>query len=123
VREPGRWLPLAAVTLLAGAFAFLNLGEVVPVRLGIATFYRAPLVVVVFVAFLAGMLAMLALGLRQDLRTRRLLREHGLLDASPPPPPVPTPPPVSTRYADPFAPDSPNRPLHDGSPSADQRPI
>ncbi|HEU4457160.1 MAG TPA: LapA family protein [Longimicrobium sp.] len=90
---PGRWLPLAAVTLLAAAFAFLNRGEVVPVSIGIATFYRAPLVVVVFAAFLLGMLAMLVLGLRQDLRTRRILREHGLIDTPPEAPSYPTSPP------------------------------
>jgi uncharacterized integral membrane protein len=102
VSAAGRWLPLAAVTLLAGAFAFLNRGEVVPVRIGIATFYRAPLTVVVFVAFLAGMLSMLALSLRHDLRTRRLLRQHGLLDT----PAAPSPPTYSTnptRYDEPDA--------------------
>lgn len=98
----GRWLPLAAVTLLAAVFAFLNRGEVVPVSIGIATFYRAPLVVVVFAAFILGMLAMLALGLRQDLRTRRLLREHGLIDR-PESPPASSYHPVPDRYDDPGA--------------------
>jgi len=102
VSGAGRWLPLAAVTLLAGAFAFLNLGEVVAVRTGIVTFYRAPLVVVVFVAFLAGMLSMLALSLRQDLRTRDLLRRHGLLDTPPQPPIAPVQSPVASyRYDEP----------------------
>lgn len=76
----GRWLPLAAVTLLAGGFAWLNRGERVAVDVGVATVYRAPFTVVFFLAFLAGMLAMLALGLRHDLRLRRELRARGLLD-------------------------------------------
>ena len=80
MKEVGRWLPLAAVTLLAGAFAYLNRGETVSIRLGLATFHRAPLTVVAFLAFLFGMVSMLALGLRQDLRLRRWLRERGLLD-------------------------------------------
>ncbi|HYJ78699.1 MAG TPA: lipopolysaccharide assembly protein LapA domain-containing protein [Longimicrobiaceae bacterium] len=75
-----RWLPLAGVTLLAGAFAFLNRGETVSLRLGVATFHQAPLAIVAFLAFMFGMLSMLVLGLRQDLRLRRLLRERGLLD-------------------------------------------
>ena len=79
----GRWLPLAAVTLLAGAFAYLNRGETVSIRLGLATFHQAPLTVVCFLAFLFGMLSMLALGLRHDLRHRRWLRERGLLADSP----------------------------------------
>lgn len=79
MKDPGRWLPLAAVTLLAGAFAYLNRGETVSLRLGVATFHQAPLAVVCFLAFLFGMLSMLALGLRHDLRHRRWLRERGLL--------------------------------------------
>ncbi len=123
----GRWLPLAAVTLLAGAFAFLNRGEVAAVSIGVATFYRAPLVVVVLVAFLAGMLSMLALSLRQDLRTRRLLRQHGLLDtpARPTTMPIPTHQPASSRYdaRDPYPSESRSRLSSDGSSAHDQQPI
>ena len=118
---PGRWLPLAAVTLLAAAFAFLNRGEVVPVSIGVATFYRAPLVVVVFAAFLLGMLAMLVLGLRQDLRTRRILREHGLIDTPPEARPGPAYRPAAGHYVDPDPAADPRSPLgHDGAPSPDQ---
>ena len=122
----GRWLPLVAVTLLAGAFAFLNRGEVVAVRIGVATFYRAPLTLVVFVAFLFGMLSMLALSLHQDLRTRRLLRQHGLLDTPAwATTPVPTHQPAPSRYdaPDPYPSDPRNRLSHDGSPPHDQQPI
>lgn len=68
-----RWLPLAGVALAAALFTAWNRGERVVVDLGLATFYRAPLTVVVAVAFVAGMLAMLLLGLRHDLRVRREL--------------------------------------------------
>jgi uncharacterized integral membrane protein len=80
-----RWLPIAAVTLLAAAFSWFNRGERVVVDLGVATFYRAPFTLVVFLAFLAGMLSMLFLGLRHDLRVRRELQARGLLDGAPAP--------------------------------------
>lgn len=75
-----RWLPPAAVTVLAAGLAWLNRGERVALDVGIATFYRAPLTMVLFLAFLAGMLSMLWLGLRQDRRMREELRARGLLD-------------------------------------------
>ena len=89
-----RWLAPAAVTLVAAAFAWLNRGERVAVDLGIATVYRAPLTVVFFLFFLAGMLSMLALGMRSDLRLRQELRARGLLDV-PAPAPVPDPEPAA----------------------------
>jgi uncharacterized integral membrane protein len=79
-----RWLPIAAVTLFAALFAWLNRGERIAVDVGVATFYRAPLTVVLFLAFVAGMLSMLLLSLRQDMRMRDELRARGLLDAPPP---------------------------------------
>ena len=80
----GRWLPAAGVTLLAAAFAWLNRGERVPVDLGLFRFYRAPLSVVAFLAFLAGMLSMMVMSLRHDRRVREELRRRGLLDVPPP---------------------------------------
>lgn len=80
-----RWLPAAAVTLLAAVLAWLNRGERVALDLGVATFYRAPLTVVLFLAFLAGMLSMLWLSLRHDRRVRDELRRHGLLQPAAPP--------------------------------------
>jgi HAMP domain-containing protein len=76
-----RWLPAAAITVFAAGITWLNRGERVALDIGITTFYRAPLTVVLFLAFLAGMLSMLWLSLRQDLRTREELRARGLLDA------------------------------------------
>ena len=78
--RPLRWLPVVGVSVLAAGFAWLNRWETVRVHLGIARFERAPLSMVFFAAFLFGMVSMLLLGLRQDLRLRRLLRERGLLD-------------------------------------------
>ena len=78
-----RWLPIAAVTLFAAWFAWLNRGERTAVDVGVATFYRAPLTVVLFLAFVAGMLSMLLLSLHQDMRMRDELRARGLLDAQP----------------------------------------
>jgi hypothetical protein len=86
-----RWLPPAGIALAAGLFTWLNRGERAVVHLGIATFYRAPLTVVMFLAFLSGMLAMLALSLRHDLRMRQELRARGMLDGPPlPGTPAPT---------------------------------
>jgi hypothetical protein len=80
-----RWLPPAGIALAAGLFTWLNRGERAVVSIGIATFYGAPLTVVLFLAFLAGMLAMLALSLRHDLRMREELRARGLLIPAPGP--------------------------------------
>jgi hypothetical protein len=80
-----RWLPPGGIALAAGLFTWLNRGERAVVSIGITTFYGAPLTVVVFLAFLAGMLAMLALSLRHDLRMREELSARGLLGG----PPVP----------------------------------
>jgi hypothetical protein len=87
-----RWLPPAGIALAAGLITWLNRGERAVVHLGIATFYGAPLTVVLFLAFLAGMLAMLALSLRHDLRMREELRARGLLVPVPGPVLAPSPP-------------------------------
>jgi len=71
----GGWFGVAALALLAAAFAFVNRGETAAVHLGLATFYRAPVSLLVLGSFLLGMVAMLLLGLRQDLRVRRILQE------------------------------------------------
>ncbi len=70
-----RWGPGLLVGLLAAGFAWANRGESAALHLGFATFYRAPLTLVVLGAFLLGMLAMFLLGLRHDLQVRRALRE------------------------------------------------
>lgn len=75
-----RWLPAAAIVVFAAGITWLNRGERVALDIGVTTFYRAPLTVVLFLAFLAGMLSMLWLSLRQDLRVREELRARGLLD-------------------------------------------
>jgi hypothetical protein len=81
----GRWLPVIGIALVGGLLTWLNRGERVVLHAGITTFYRAPLTVVLFVAFVAGMLTMMALSLRHDLRIREELRARGLLDDVLPP--------------------------------------
>jgi uncharacterized integral membrane protein len=71
-----RWLPLLGLTVLAGLFAYFNAGQRVAIGIGITTFYRVPLVPVVFTAFVLGMLTMFLVGLRHDRHMRRLLRER-----------------------------------------------
>lgn len=56
------------------AFAYLNSGHRVTLRLGIVTLYGVPLTVVVFGGVIAGMVVMLVAGLRSDLKVRRILR-------------------------------------------------
>lgn len=75
-----RWLPAAAIALAGALITWLNRGERVVLHAGVTTFYRAPLTLVLFVAFVAGMLAMMVLSLRQDRRMRDELRARGLLD-------------------------------------------
>ena len=58
------------------AFAALNGGQRVTLRLGIATFYRVPLTAVAFSALILGMVVMLVAGIHSDLKVRRILRER-----------------------------------------------
>jgi uncharacterized integral membrane protein len=62
--------------VLAMAFATLNGGQRVTVRLGFATFYGVPLTLVAFTGLLLGMLIMLVAGIRSDLKVRRILRDR-----------------------------------------------
>jgi hypothetical protein len=80
-----RWLPALGITLAAAAFTWLNRGERVAVDVGLFRFYRAPLTLLVFLVFLAGMLSMLLLSLRHDRRVREELRARGLLEPAPRP--------------------------------------
>lgn len=63
---------LLLVTSLA--FAYLNSGHRVTLRLGVGTFYDVPLTVVVFGSVILGMVVMLGAGIRSDLKVRRILR-------------------------------------------------
>ena len=58
------------------AFAVLNGGQRVTLRLGLATFYRVPLTAIAFGALIMGMLVMLFAGVHSDLKVRRILRER-----------------------------------------------
>ena len=97
-----RWVGLAVIVLLAGIFGFLNSGERVAVHLGAFVLYQVPLVVLVFFAFLVGMLTMFLVGLRHDMKVRQALRERRAEPAlrraqAPYAPPVPYVPPDSDR--------------------------
>ncbi len=74
-----RWsgpIGFTVVLLLSIAFAAMNGGQHVVVRLGFATLYRVPLTVVVFTALILGMVGVLIAGIASDLRVRRILRER-----------------------------------------------
>jgi len=66
----------AAILLLSMAFAALNGGQRVTIRLGFATFYQVSLPTLLLGSFILGMLAMLVAGIASDLRVRRILRER-----------------------------------------------
>ena len=67
---------VALVLALSMAFAALNGGQRVTLRLGVATFYRVPVTGVAFGALILGMLVMLVAGVHSDLKVRRILRER-----------------------------------------------
>ncbi|MFQ5538123.1 MAG: hypothetical protein ACE5GJ_11825 [Gemmatimonadota bacterium] len=72
-----RWVGGAGILLvivLSMAFASLNGGQRVTLRLGFATFYGVPVTVVVFGSVVVGMLIMLVAGIHSDLKVRRILR-------------------------------------------------
>lgn len=65
-----------ALAVVAAAFAWLNGGVRVAVNLGIARIDAAPLPIVVFAAFLLGMVTLFLASLKADLRTQRMLRRY-----------------------------------------------
>ena len=75
------------LALLSAAFAWLNGGARVDVNLGLVRLSSVPLPIVVFVAFLLGMLTLFLAGLKSELRTQRMLRRYrellGADEASP----------------------------------------
>jgi hypothetical protein len=94
VSAAARWAPVLGVSAVAAGFSWLNRGERVVIDLGVTTVYRAPLTLVVFVAFLFGMVSMLLLSLRHDLRVRRELERRGI---EPSRGPAPWTPPAARR--------------------------
>lgn len=71
-----RMLAGGALALLAAAFAWLNGDVSVAVNLGLARLEAVPLPIVVFTAFLLGMLALFLASLKADIRTQRMLRRY-----------------------------------------------
>lgn len=70
------WLAGASILLLSMAFAALNGGQRVTIRLGFLTFYQVSLTSVLLGAFILGMVAMLVAGIATDLRVRRILKDR-----------------------------------------------
>ncbi|MEQ8330768.1 MAG: hypothetical protein RH859_09955 [Longimicrobiales bacterium] len=62
------------VLVLSMAFATLNGGHRVTLRLGLVTLYGVPLTVVAFGGLLTGMVIMLVAGVHSDLKVRGILR-------------------------------------------------
>ena len=72
-----RFLSGVGVVVLLGlslAFASVNSGQQVTLRLGLLTLYGVPLTVVAFSSVILGMVVMLVAGVRSDLKVRRVLR-------------------------------------------------
>lgn len=64
------------VLLLSIAFAALNGGQRVTLRMGFVTLYRVPLTTIAFGSLILGMVVMLAAGIHSDLKVRRILRDR-----------------------------------------------
>ncbi len=73
---PGRIAIVLGSSAVAALFAWLNMSERVTLRLGIATVRSIPLSIVVFGSILFGMTLLFLVGLRADLKTRRMLRRY-----------------------------------------------
>ena len=73
---PGRIAIILGSSAIAALFAWLNMGERVTLRLGIVTLRSIPLSAVVFLSILIGMTIVFVVGLRADLRTRRMLLRY-----------------------------------------------
>ena len=67
-------LGVLVVLVLSMAFATLNGGQRVTLRLGFMTLYGVPLTVVAFGGLVLGMVIMLGAGIHSDLKVRRILR-------------------------------------------------
>ena len=87
-----RWLLVVLAVVAAGAFAYLNSGERVSLHLGLFVLFRVPLALLLFGVFLLGMTTMFLIGLRQDLKVRRRLRQLEIQEERRPWRPEPPPP-------------------------------
>ena len=69
---------LGSALIVVGAawFASLNGGERVTLRLGFWVLYNVPLTLVAIGALLVGMVIMFVVGIRSDLKVRRILRDR-----------------------------------------------
>ena len=71
-----RLLVGGGLALFAAGFAWLNGAVRVPVNLGIVRFASVPLPILVFVAFLLGMLTLFLASIKAELRTARMLKRY-----------------------------------------------
>lgn len=70
-------LTIGAVVVGAlGWFAYANMDQTIELRFGFFTLIGISLPVVLYGAVVLGMLAMLAVGIRNDLRTRSALKRY-----------------------------------------------
>lgn len=67
-------LGVGALLGLSLLFAYLNSGQRVTLRLGVATLYGVPLTAIAFGSVISGMVIMLVAGIRSDMKVRRILR-------------------------------------------------
>lgn len=73
---PGRVGIVLGSSVAAALFAWLNMSERVTLHLGIVTVRSIPVSIVVFCSILFGMALLFLVGLRADLKTRRMLRRY-----------------------------------------------
>lgn len=74
-----RWVGvfgLLVLLLISSVFAALNGDRRVSIDFGVGMMHRVPVTFVVFGSVLMGMLVMLAVGVRSDLKVRRILKER-----------------------------------------------
>lgn len=76
MRRIGSVAGVLLILTLSMGFAALNAGQLITLRLGFTTLYGVSLSTTVFAALILGMVVMLLVGLRSDLRVRRILLER-----------------------------------------------
>lgn len=72
----GSVVAIVVILTLSMGFAALNAGQQVTLRLGFTTLYSVSLSSVIFATLILGMVVMLLVGLRSDLKVRRILLER-----------------------------------------------
>lgn len=68
----------AAVLFALGWFAYAHAGQTVDLNFGLFRLRNVPLPFALYGAIILGMLVVLVVGMKADLRMRELLRRHGI---------------------------------------------